>query len=140
MTILKDKYPLFVEQAIQWGEMDAFNHVNNSVYFKYFENARIKFMAECGVMEMMKREKVGPILARIEGNFKLPLTYPDTIRTYIRVKSIGHTSFVVEHAAWSRKHDEIACIGEGVLVVLDYKTNEKIAISEQMRANLERYM
>ena len=110
-----NQYPTFVEQNIQWGEMDAFQHVNNSVYFKYFENARIKFMEKLDMHNVVEGEKIGPILAKVEANFRIPLTYPGTIKTYFRVKSIGNTSFVVEHVVWSVDHNAVACIGDGIL-------------------------
>ena len=137
MEDLTQKFPLYVEQDLQWGEMDAFQHINNTVYFVFFENARIKFMGESGLMELMTKEKIGPILARTDANFKIPLTYPDTVRTYIRVKSIGNTSFVFEIVIWCKKHDAIACTGEAVIVMLDYNTNQKVTISDEIRQQLE---
>ncbi|MCP4123437.1 MAG: acyl-CoA thioesterase [Bacteroidetes bacterium] len=131
------EYPISIPLNVQWGEMDAFNHVNNTVYFKYFEIARINFMENSGMLALMEAEKVGPILAHIEASFRIPLSYPDTIKACARVKSIGNTSFVIEHMVWSKNHNAVACIGDGVVVMLDYKTGEKVKISDVLRNKLE---
>ncbi|MEZ5008979.1 MAG: thioesterase family protein [Chitinophagales bacterium] len=135
-----DQYPVYFEQQVLWGEMDEFKHVNNSVYLKYFENARIKFMEESGMLQQMAAEGIGPILAKVELNFKLPLTYPDTIRTYFRVKSLGNTSMVVEHVVWSKNHNKIACYGDGVVVMLNYNDNSKTPLSDELRQQMKAYM
>jgi acyl-CoA thioester hydrolase len=140
MSINLNQYPVYFEQKVQWGEMDAFQHVNNTVYFKYFENVRIKFMEEAGIMKSMKLHNAGPILAKIEANFKIPLVFTDTIKTYLSVKSIGNSSFVVEHIVWSEQHQKIACSGEGVVVMLDYATQTTVKLSDEMRAILGKYM
>ena len=59
--------------------MDAFSHVNNAKYFTYFETARMAYFEQTGVMSLeMTRE--GPILASTQCRFKLPVTYPDTLK------------------------------------------------------------
>jgi acyl-CoA thioester hydrolase len=140
MTAELSHYPIYVEQNVHWGEMDAFQHVNNTVYFKYFENVRIKFMEEAGIMAAMEQLKMGPILAKIDANYKIPLTYPDTIKTYLSVKSIGNSSFVVEHLVWSEKYQKIACSGEGVVVMLDYGKNTTVPMNDEIKTILKRYM
>src|SRR5687767_1167703 len=52
-----------VEIPVQWGDMDAFGHVNNTVYFRWFESARIAYFEKIGLNERMRRDRKGPILA-----------------------------------------------------------------------------
>ena len=63
MKQLKKEYPVVLNQDIIWGDMDAFGHINNSVYFRYFEDARIAYFDQIGVHEHKKQFGVGPILA-----------------------------------------------------------------------------
>ena len=133
-------YPICFEQAVQWGEMDEFKHVNNSVYLKYFENARIKFMQESGMLKQMDEEGIGPILGKVDLNFKLPVTFPDNVKTYFRVKSLGNTSLVVEHVVWSEKYNAVACYGDGVVVMLNYTDNTKSPLSDEIREKLKTYI
>jgi len=51
MKQLMKEYPVIIAQDIIWGDMDAFDHINNTVYFRYFENARIEYFNKIGVIE-----------------------------------------------------------------------------------------
>ena len=53
MKQLKQEYPVVLSQDIIWGDMDAFGHVNNTVYFRYFEDARIAYFDQIGVHEQI---------------------------------------------------------------------------------------
>src|SRR4051812_27249954 len=66
LTYLNDRLRAMVtvEIPVAWGDMDAFGHVNNTVYFRWFESARIAYFEKIGLNERMKRDKKGPILAR----------------------------------------------------------------------------
>ena len=72
---------------VQWGDMDAFQHVNNTVYFRYFENARLEYFRRPGWFEFERATGIGPILASTQARFRRPLTYPDTI---VRSQSHGY--------------------------------------------------
>ena len=78
-------WPVTVRVPVAWGEMDAFGHVNNVVYFRYFETARIACFERIGYTESMREHQIGPILAHTECRFRLPLEYPDTITAATRV-------------------------------------------------------
>src|SRR4029077_12717598 len=56
-------FPVVVRQNVIWGEMDAYNHVNNVVYFRYFENARLEYMARLDWFNYEKETGIGPILS-----------------------------------------------------------------------------
>jgi len=64
---LENQYPVILNQDIIWGDMDAFGHINNTVYFRYFENARIEYFNRIGVLEQKKQLGVGPIAAEGDG-------------------------------------------------------------------------
>ncbi|MFW9798525.1 MAG: acyl-CoA thioesterase, partial [Candidatus Thorarchaeota archaeon] len=74
-----DDFNFTVEIPIVWGDMDAFKHVNNTKFFRYFETARIKYFEKAGFIESMEKDSIGPILASISAKFIKPLFYPDTI-------------------------------------------------------------
>lgn len=130
------KYPVQIPISVVWGEMDAFQHVNNVVYFKYFEAVRIKYFEVTGFFEAMEKESAGPILAQTDCQYKLPLTYPDELIVGTRIKSIGRTSCVMEYAIYSKKINKIAATGQGVIVMINYKTGEKKAIPEPVKQRM----
>lgn len=128
-------WPVVIEQRVQWGEMDAYGHVNNARYLTWFESARIALFEEVGLVGADSSGGVGPILARIECNFRRPVVYPATVQCVSRVVSLGRTSFVLDHAVV--QDSEVVAQGEGVIVVLDYRTGDKVPLSESLRSALE---
>jgi acyl-CoA thioester hydrolase len=118
-----DSFPVQLTVPVAWGDMDALAHVNNTVYFRYFESARIAFFEQAGRVTLPEATS-GPILADTRCRFVFPLTYPDRITIGTRIRSWGRTSVVMEHAIWS-KDGRLAAFGEAVIVWFDYKTQAK---------------
>src|SRR5437762_14100934 len=90
-------FPVIVEQAVLCGEMDSYRHVNNVVYFRYFESARLEYFRRLGWFEYERETKIGPILAATHARFRRPLTYPDTISVGARVVEVGEDRFTLDH-------------------------------------------
>src|SRR5207253_1108953 len=111
------KYPVIVRQAVVWGDMDSYRHVNNVVYFCYFENARIEYFKQLGWFEQEKETGVGPILASTQARFRRPLTYPDNIAIAARAVDIGEDRFTLEHVIVSEQQQAIVTEGSGLVVV-----------------------
>lgn len=131
-------WPIAVPLDVQWGDMDALGHVNNARYFTWFETARIALFEAIGLASTGGDLEVGPILAKIECTFREPLHYPDRILACCRVASLGNTSFVVSHAVVRQADpDRIVAIGDGIGVLLNYRTGAKIPIPDAMREKLE---
>ena len=92
------KYPVIVRQPVVWGDMDSYRHVNNTVYFRYFENARLEYFRRLGWFEYEEQTGIGPILAATQARFRKPLSYPDRIWITARVSDIGADRFTLERA------------------------------------------
>jgi len=129
-------YPVVVEVPVAWGEMDAFGHVNNIVYFRYFETARIAYFERLDVPEFLARDPVGPILAETSCRFRAALSYPDTVWVGARVESVGEDRFVMRYAVLSRRLGRLAAEGEGILVCFDYRQNKKAPVPERLRGRI----
>lgn len=123
-------YPVNIELKVQWGDMDAFNHVNNVMYFRYFESARIAFFERIGMMDKSNHNSVAPILAETSCRYRMPLTYPDTILVGARVIENHSHGFLMEYAIYSQSHKAVSSIGTGRIVMLNYKTHEKVAVNK----------
>lgn len=132
-----NNYPVQVELTVQWGDMDAFNHVNNAMYFKYFETARIAYFEKLGVMGGSLKENVAPILAETNCRYKLPLNYPDTITVGARIIENHSHGFMMEYAVFSQQHKKISSIGTGRIVMLNYATHEKVRVDSDLLAKIK---
>lgn len=137
MNDLLAGYPVTIEIPVAWGEMDAFQHVNNVVYFRYFESGRIAYLDQTGVMAEMAAHGIGPILASASCKFKVPLTYPDRVVVGVRVGEIGADRFVMHYRVVSTQHGRVAAEGEGVIVAYDYRSQRKAALPAPVRVRIE---
>jgi acyl-CoA thioester hydrolase len=129
-------FPVVIDLPVAWGEMDALRHVNNIVYFRYFESVRIAYFEKLRFWEFMNQTGVGPILASIQCKFKIPLTYPDTVSVGTRIPSIEQDRFVMEYRAVSHKSQAIAAEGEGVVVSYNYRESKKTPLPEEMKQRI----
>ena len=130
-------YPVVVETPVAWGEMDAFGHVNNIVYFRYFETARIAYFEKLDVPEFLGRDPIGPILSETTCRFRAALSYPDTVSIGARVASIGEDRFVMRYAVFSHRMGRLAAEGEGTLVCFNYRQNQKAPLPEKLKARID---
>ena len=133
-----DGFPVRVEIPVAWGEMDAFGHVNNVVYFRYFESARIACFEALDYMALTESTGLGPILAATDCRFRLPLTYPDTVTAAARIGEIGTDSFMMHYLVFSHRHARVAAEGSGRIVSYDYSKQCKAPLPAELKTRLTR--
>ncbi|HSJ25842.1 MAG TPA: thioesterase family protein [Longimicrobiales bacterium] len=126
-------FPITITVPVAWGEMDAFGHVNNIVYFRYFESARIAYLEAIG---MRGDGDVGPILASTHCRFRLPLAYPDTVHVGARATDVGDDRFTMEYRVVSERHGAVAADGGGVVVAFDYAAGRKTRLPDAVRRRI----
>lgn len=136
MENLTKGYPVVIEIPVAWGEMDAFQHVNNVVYFRYFESARIAYFEKLDILDLMNRTGIGPILASTSCSFRIPLKYPDKVLSGVRVTNIGEDRFIMNYIVVSVKNKKVAAEGDGVIVTFNYRENRKSLIPEELRQSI----
>src|SRR3954470_5208453 len=129
-------YPVVVELPVVWGEMDSYRHVNNAVYFRYFETARLEYFRRLGWFEYEAETGVGPILQATSARFRRPLTYPDTIWVAARVTDVQEDRFTMEHRLVSRKLAAVAAEGTGTVVTYHYGRGAKTPVPEELRRRI----
>ena len=132
-----DEFPVSIEIPVQWGDQDAFRHVNNTVYLRWFESSRIAYSRQAGLWDLLATANIGPILASIRCDYRRPLTYPDTVRVGSRVVKIGRTSLTIEHRVLGLASGEVAAEGVAVLVLYDYNKAEPCPIPDQVRRAIQ---
>jgi acyl-CoA thioester hydrolase len=128
------RYPISIAIPVAWGEMDAFQHVNNVTYARWLESARIAYFDRIGLLESMRLDGVGPILAKLAIQYRRPVTFPDTVRVETTVTRIGNTSFDVASRIRSQVLGVEVATDEEVIVLLDYRTGKPTPVSAKLRA------
>lgn len=114
-------YPVILQLPVLWGHMDSYQHVNNAIYFRYFESARMAYGDRIDMYSYAEELGLGPILANISCDFLKPLRYPDTIHTACRTTRLSRSEMEQEYAVYSEKLDAIAAVGTGKIVAYDYR-------------------
>ena len=128
-------FPVQVTLTVQWGEMDSFQHVNNIMYFRYFETSRIEYVRQMGILD---NPTIGPILAKTNCTFIFPLTFPDEIVCTSRVIETLEDRFVMEYAIFSQRRQRIAAKGQGVIVPFNYVDQCKVSLPENWSDEIQR--
>ncbi len=130
-------YPIVVQQPIAWGDMDANQHVNNVLYFRYMESSRIEYMARLRWDELRKETGVWGILADAHLRFRKPVLFPDTLFVGARVLWMGEDRFTLEHRMVSVQRGEVTTEGQGTIVAFDYNHQRKTALPAVVIERLE---
>jgi acyl-CoA thioester hydrolase len=130
-------FPIVIELDVAWGEMDSYAHVNNVVYFRYFENARIVYLDRIGWMASMLQSGLGPIVASTQARFRRPISYPDRLLVGARIADIQSDRVTFEYRLISTKLNAVAAEGQAVVVSYDYRANAKAPIPGPIRKAIE---
>lgn len=134
---LLDGFPVVESRPVQWGEQDAFGHVNNAVHFRWYETSRIAYTARVGLMDLHKTDGLGVILAAVACDYRRQLQFPDVVFIGARVARIGRKSLTMEHQIISREQGALVAEGRATLVVFDYKANESRPVPDSIRRAIE---
>jgi acyl-CoA thioester hydrolase len=120
--------------AIRWGDMDAMGHVNNTVYFRYMEQARIGWF-DALVPQQEAWKSAGIVIANASCNFKRPINYPGTVEVRLLAGPPGGSSVPTFYEL--RIEDEIYADGAATVVFIDMRSQKPIRIPEAIRGLLE---
>jgi acyl-CoA thioester hydrolase len=134
---LLDPFNVVVRIPVQWGDQDAFGHVNNTVPFRWFESARIALFARIGLIALYRVERLGPILAATSCDYRRQINFPDTVQVGIRVVRIGRTSIGFEHAVVSEGQGAVVAQGTATTVVFDYESKKPHPVPQSIRQAIE---
>lgn len=127
-----------ISLPVLWGNMDAFGHVNNTVYFRWFESARIAYLDRAGLDELMKAERVGPILAAIQCSFRRQVVFPDTVTITASVTRLGRSSLTMDHVVRSERLGTVVAEGSSTIVIFDYQSQRPVRVPDVVRQAFER--
>lgn len=126
-------YPVRVRLPILWGDMDSLGHVNNLVYLRWFEEARIQYFVK---MALANGSAPTVILAHQRCDYLSPLRWPGEIEARISVVKIGNSSFTMAFSIVSDDGGREVARGEGVMVAFDYATNRSVPLPDAVKHDI----
>lgn len=134
-----EQHPIHTKINVAWGEMDALQHVNNVVYFRYFETARIDFFNQINLLEDLQQTGVGPVISENNARYKRPVTFPDTVLVGVTISDIQADRFMMHYNVFSQAQNALTTIGSSQVVMFNFKTGKKANLSEPLLAALKTY-
>jgi acyl-CoA thioester hydrolase len=130
-------FPVVITVPVSWGDMDAFQHVNNTRFFRYFEDARIAWFERTGLVDLSAAGSgIGPVIAQTSCRYHAPLRYPDDLHVGARVVRVGTHSFEMEYRVVSVALHAVAATGTAVIVAFDFATETKAVLPDSWRRAL----
>jgi len=120
--------------AIRWGDMDAMGHVNNTMYFRYMEQARINWFENL-VPRAEAWVSIGIVIVNASCNFKKPISYPGTVEVKVFAGAPGGSSVATFYELLLNQ--EIHVDGAATVVFIDAKEQKPLRIPETIREALQ---
>jgi acyl-CoA thioester hydrolase len=137
-TARRADYRAFRSIPTRWMDNDAYGHVNNVVFYRYLESARVAYVQQLGLPSIRNINGIGFILQHAECRFRRPVIFPDTLKVTARLLSIETDRFTLSHEIFSTKLGEVAALGKGTIVTYDYAAATKVPIPAIVREGIER--
>jgi acyl-CoA thioester hydrolase len=136
-------YALAVPIEVRFRDIDAMGHVNNAVYFTYFENARVHYWRTLGGAGARggagSRREVTYVLARAECDYRSPATLEDLLACHVRVAAFGRTSFTFEYLLRDERSGRPVAEGRTVQAMYDYGRRRVRPLDESLKRAIRRF-
>ena len=132
----RDNYYKFNSITTRWSDNDVYGHVNNVVYYSYFDTAANNYLINEGGLDIETSPVIG-FVVNSGCNYNSSIAYPDNIESGLRVDRLGNSSVQYGVAIFKEGEDHAAADGHFVHVFVDRETNKPVAIPDKMRAALE---
>ncbi|WNJ21363.1 thioesterase family protein [Pontibacter sp. G13] len=128
-------YPVISSIPVQWGEMDAYQHVNNVVYLRWIEVGRLDYFHRIQ-FDDFSPTGIGPILANTHCKYIFPVFYPDTVWLGTRVSKLLEDRFELETLIVSAKLSKPVAYNVADIVVYDYGLGAKVPAPEILQQRI----
>ncbi len=132
---VRSDFPHFLTVPTRWMDNDAYQHVNNVVYYSYFDTAVNQFLIDKGVLNIHADTIVG-LVVETGCSYFSPISFPDIVHVGMRVVKLGNSSVRYELALYRNTDHRPAAAGHFVHVYVDRKTSRPVTIPKSVRAVL----
>ncbi|CAL8473458.1 acyl-CoA thioesterase [Caballeronia novacaledonica] len=120
-------YAHFLAISTRWSDNDVYGHINNVVYYSYFDTVVNEYLLRAGVLDFSEGETIG-LVVETRCNFFAPVVFPEPIEAGLRVEKLGNTSVRYEVAIFTQGSDVAAAQGHFVHVYVDRVTRRPVPL------------
>lgn len=135
MTIEPPAGDFEIEIRVAWGEMDAYGHVNNTVFLRWFETARIEWLDAVGYPEV--ENKSGPVLRAASVEYLSPVKYRDNVRVRLWPTKVGRSAVTLAYEVTSESQSAVVARGETVVVHADFVHGGSLELPKDAKDRIE---
>lgn len=127
------KLLLITRIPMRWGDMDAYSHLNNTIYFRYFEQTRVEWLESQQCM-VRPEESLGPVIINASCTFLIPVNYPATVIVRMYGGEPGRTSLMTWYELLVDGDERIYAEGTAKVVWMDMRSGKSEPIPAHVRA------
>ena len=133
----RHQYPHFQAIPTRWMDNDVYAHVNNVVFYSFFDTAVNQYLIEQGVLDIETSHIIG-LVVETKCNYFSPITFPDVVHAGLRVEKLGTSSVRYGIGLFRNDDGSAAAQGHFVHVYVDRATRKAASVPPDMRSALER--
>lgn len=119
--------------AVRWGDMDAYGHLNNTVYFRFFEQARVEWVEQLG-FPVRPDEESGAVIINADCTFKIPVNYPATVEVRLFAGQAGRTSVMTWYELYVDGDDRLYAEGSAKVVWMNIASGKAVPLPDRVRS------
>ena len=120
---------------VRWGDMDFYGHVNNTVYFRYFEQARVEWLEAFG-FAVGPTAETAPVIINASCTFLIPVNYPATVVVRLYAGEPGRSSVMTWYELSVEGDDRIYAEGASKVVWTDPRTGKSVPLPDEIRVKV----
>ena len=139
ITQLRTDYQFFFPIQTRWADNDLYGHVNNVIYYSYFDTAANALLIQKAAFDIHHSPIIG-LVVNSSCHFLQELTYPEIIEVGVAIEKIGNSSLTYNLAIFKQGQDQAAAQGQFVHVFVDRQSKKSTPIPQQMRDALTAYL
>lgn len=131
----RNAYPHFTSMPTRWADNDAYGHMNNVVYYAFFDSAVNRHLIDSGVLDVATSSIVGLVI-ETRCTFFTPMQFPDTVHVGLKVAHLGNSSVRYEIGLFRNDDDQASAVGHFVHVYVERASNLPVPVPAAVRAVL----
>jgi len=132
----RNDYRRFQAISTRWLDNDIYGHVNNVVYYSWFDTAVNRLLVTAGLLDIHHGKTIG-LVAETGCRYFAPTAFPDEIEAGVRVAHVGQSSVRYEIGLFKKNEERAAAVGFFVHVYVDRDSKKAVPLSDGMRGFLE---
>jgi len=135
----RSAYPVFSAISTRWMDNDVYGHVNNVVYYSFFDTAVNGLLVEAGVLDIHAGAVIG-LVVETQCNYFAPIAFPQAVAAGVRVARLGGSSVRYEIGLFAGDAPTSAASGHFVHVYVDRATRRPVPLPPALKAVLQSWM